>query len=78
MMTLCFCCADWLAFDDEGREISEPQGKRRRSSGRSCFVIGTDVGVRKTLVASALMYLLHQHGIHTVDMESVAAGATLV
>lgn len=43
----------------------------------SCFVTGTDVGVGKTLVASALVHLLRTHGIHTVGMKPVAAGATL-
>ena len=44
---------------------------------RSCFVTGTDVGVGKTLIASALVHLLRIHGIHTVGMKPVAAGATL-
>ena len=48
-----------------------------RQAMRSCFVIGTDVGVGKTLVASALVHLLRSHGFHTVGMKPVAAGATL-
>lgn len=60
-----------------GRKLSEQHGTQRRQSSRSCFVIGTDVGVGKTLVASALVYLLRKHGIHTVGMKPVAAGATL-
>ncbi len=44
---------------------------------RSCFVTGTDVAVGKTLVASALVNRLRNHGVHTVGMKPVATGATL-
>ncbi|GEM_PF-161876 len=45
---------------------------------RSCFVTGTDVAVGKTLVASALVNRLRNHGVQTVGMKPVATGATLV
>jgi dethiobiotin synthetase len=42
---------------------------------RSCFVVGTDIGVGKTLIASALVHLLCARGVRTVGMKPVAAGA---
>ena len=44
---------------------------------RSCFVTGTDVAVGKTLIASALVNRLRNHGVHTVGMKPVATGGTL-
>lgn len=44
---------------------------------RSCFVTGTDAAVGKTLIASALVNRLRNHGVHTVGMKPVATGATL-
>lgn len=40
----------------------------------SCFVTGTDTGVGKTLIASAIVHLLTQKGIRAVGMKPVAAG----
>lgn len=59
------------------KKISAQRGRKQRSCERSCFVIGTDVGVGKTLIASALVHLLREHGTHTVGMKPVAAGANL-
>jgi len=42
----------------------------------SCFVTGTDIGVGKTLVASALVHLLRARGVRAVGMKPVAAGAS--
>jgi dethiobiotin synthetase len=58
-------------------DVSAPQAVQHPALMRSCFVIGTDVGVGKTLVASAIMHLLRGKGVHTVGMKPVAAGATL-
>jgi len=41
----------------------------------SCFVTGTDTGVGKTLVASALVRALAGRGLRVVGMKPVAAGA---
>jgi len=41
----------------------------------SCFVTGTDTGVGKTLVASALLRVLARRGLRAVGMKPVAAGA---
>ena len=41
----------------------------------SCFVTGTDTGVGKTLIASAMVYALGQRGLRVVGMKPVAAGA---
>jgi len=41
----------------------------------SCFVTGTDTGVGKTLVASALVCALGQRGLRVVGMKPVASGA---
>lgn len=41
----------------------------------SCFVTGTDTGVGKTLIASALVHLLGQRGLRVAAMKPVAAGA---
>jgi dethiobiotin synthetase len=41
----------------------------------SCFVTGTDTGVGKTLIASALVRALVQNGLRVAGMKPVAAGA---
>ena len=38
------------------------------------FVAGTDTGIGKTLIASALLYALNQTGVGTAGMKPVAAG----
>ncbi|WP_343653803.1 dethiobiotin synthase [Herbaspirillum sp.] len=43
--------------------------------GRSYFVTGTDTGVGKTLVASALIHLHAARGLRTGGMKPVASGA---
>jgi dethiobiotin synthetase len=40
----------------------------------SCFVTGTDTGVGKTLVSSALLSLMAASGLGAVGMKPVAAG----
>ncbi|MES2355762.1 MAG: dethiobiotin synthase [Pseudomonadota bacterium] len=40
------------------------------------FITGTDTGVGKTLIASALLYQLGRQGLSTVGMKPVAAGCT--
>ncbi len=49
----------------------------RIGAGRppSCFVTGTDTGVGKTLVASALLRALGRRGLRVAGMKPVAAGA---
>lgn len=44
----------------------------------SCFVTGTDTGVGKTLVSTALLHALARHHKRVVGMKPVAAGTTLV
>ena len=44
----------------------------------SCFVTGTDTGVGKTLVSTALLHALARHHKHVVGMKPVAAGTTLI
>lgn len=41
----------------------------------SCFVTGTDTGIGKTLISSALLHALAQQGVQTTGMKPVAAGA---
>lgn len=41
----------------------------------SCFVTGTDTGIGKTLVSSALLHALGQQGVRAAGMKPVAAGA---
>lgn len=41
----------------------------------SCFVTGTDTGVGKTLVSSALLHALGRQGVRAAGMKPVAAGA---
>lgn len=41
---------------------------------KSYFVVGTDTGVGKTLVTSALLYGYRQQGLKTAGMKPVAAG----
>lgn len=43
----------------------------------SCFVTGTDTGVGKSLVSSALLLQLARQGTRCVGMKPVAAGTTL-
>ena len=43
-----------------------------------CFVTGTDTGVGKTLVSSAMLSLLAASGLRAVGMKPVAAGLDLV
>ncbi|QJQ01011.1 dethiobiotin synthase [Herbaspirillum rubrisubalbicans Os34] len=45
--------------------------------GRSYFVTGTDTGVGKTLVASALVHLHAARGVRAAGMKPVASGAFL-
>lgn len=40
-----------------------------------CFVVGTDTGVGKTLVACALLHALRQEGLAPVPMKPVASGS---
>jgi len=40
------------------------------------FITGTDTGVGKTLITSALLYQLGRQGLSTVGMKPVAAGCT--
>lgn len=42
------------------------------------FITGTDTGVGKTLIASALIYKFAQSGLKSVGMKPVAAGCVLV
>lgn len=44
----------------------------------SCFVTGTDTGVGKTLVSTALLHALARHHKRVVGMKPVAAGTTLL
>ncbi len=48
---------------------------RSPTPGRGFFVTGTDTGVGKTRVATALLYGLSMRGLRTVGMKPVAAGA---
>ncbi len=41
------------------------------------FVTGTDTGVGKTLVASALIHRFAQHGMRSVGMKPIAAGCSM-
>lgn len=43
----------------------------------SCFVTGTDTGIGKTLVSSALLYALGTMGVRAAGLKPVAAGAEL-
>lgn len=43
----------------------------------SCFVTGTDTGVGKTLISSAMLHALGQLGVRAAGMKPVAAGADL-
>ncbi len=44
----------------------------------SCFVTGTDTGVGKTLVSTALLHALARHHQSVVGMKPVAAGTALI
>lgn len=50
------------------------------AAGRSgsCFVTGTDTGVGKTLIASALLRALGARGLRVAGMKPVAAGAVRI
>ena len=41
------------------------------------FIAGTDTGVGKTLIASALVHSFVQHGLRSVGMKPIAAGCAL-
>lgn len=43
----------------------------------SCFVTGTDTEIGKTLISSALLYVLGQAGVRAAGMKPLAAGAEL-
>lgn len=43
--------------------------------GYSCFVTGTDTGIGKTLIASAIVHGLARQGVRVAGMKPVAAGA---
>jgi dethiobiotin synthetase len=43
----------------------------------SCFITGTDTDVGKTLISSAMLYVLAQSGVRAAGMKPVAAGAVL-
>jgi dethiobiotin synthetase len=43
----------------------------------ACFVTGTDTGVGKTLISSALLYGLSQAGLKAAGMKPLAAGAEM-
>lgn len=45
---------------------------------KAYFITGTDTGVGKTLIASALIYKFAQSGLKSVGMKPVAAGCELV
>jgi len=47
------------------------------SAAFSCFVTGTDTGIGKTLVSSALLQALGTMGVRAAGMKPVAAGAEL-
>lgn len=47
---------------------------RRRT--RTCFVTGTDTGVGKTLISTAILYALRELGLSTAGLKPLAAGAT--
>ena len=57
-----------------------PEGSRglARPGGRSFFVVGTDTGVGKTLVAAGLLHALARRHARVVGMKPVAAGAVLI
>ena len=42
--------------------------------GKACFVTGTDTGIGKTLIASALVYGYGRRGLKAAGMKPVAAG----
>jgi len=44
---------------------------------KACFVTGTDTGVGKTLITSALLHAYHSKGMTAAGMKPVAAGCTM-
>jgi dethiobiotin synthetase len=60
--------------------VPPPAGSRgsERPGGHSFFVVGTDTGVGKTLVAAGLLHALARRHARVVGMKPVAAGAVLV
>lgn len=54
--------------------MAEPE----KSPALSVFVVGTDTGVGKTLVSTALLQALAQHHSRVIGMKPVAAGTTAV
>jgi dethiobiotin synthetase len=57
---------------------SEPPTVLGRPGGRGFFIVGTDTGVGKTLVAAGLLHALAQRHARVVGMKPVAAGAVQV
>ena len=49
-----------------------------RPKALSIFVTGTDTGVGKTLVSTALLHALAKHHVRVVGMKPVAAGTELI
>jgi dethiobiotin synthetase len=56
-------------------EINLPELRARFGNARGVFVTGTDTGVGKTVVATALIRQLAREGLRVVGMKPVAAGA---
>src|SRR5215216_4101523 len=48
-----------------------------RPGGRGFFIVGTDTGVGKTLVAAGLLHALARRHARVVGMKPVAAGAVM-
>ena len=44
----------------------------------SCFITGTDTGIGKTLVSSALLHALTRTGLQSTGMKPIAAGVELI
>lgn len=44
----------------------------------SCFVVGTDTEIGKTLISSAILHTLNEHGIPAAGMKPIASGATYI
>src|SRR5690606_25670715 len=56
------CCRDWRSWVNMARRPF------------TCFVTGTDTGVGKTLVTSALLQAAQSQGLSTIGLKPVAAG----
>jgi len=57
------------------RSMAASEKPRAQGCG-SCFVTGTDTGVGKTLIASAVLHALGSRGLRVAGMKPVAAGAS--